>query len=349
MRLLDTKIDDDEKSLLKLVLQHHLTMTTPVVSAPSTPSTPSTPPPADAELVEELHRTRHVNPSNLKGYLLKLAKGMHPDLNVSTEVTTAVNQILLGFNSRVISCADRICEYSGFNTLSLKELRVAVLSFVPLELLHSLTEMTTETLNRYDPKLLVGPKRQRRKPNESDLPAIASEPAPQPALGPASGPASSSGQGRRDVVSRSTKAALTVAVARVDALIRETSVVGRLGAGAPVYLAAVLEYLAGDLLNLTGLVTKELRVRTMKLQHLTQAIREDSAYRLICADWLVAMELGLQYRVDIGPDQDGDTAELEPSPQSTQNPVQSNSDSVPNQPEPAVQNQTVPEAQPTSV
>jgi histone H2A len=183
--------------------------------------------------------------------------------------------------------------------------------------------MTTETLTRYDPKLLVGPKRQRRKTNDAnetnpanqaEVPAIAPEPAStdpnaaQPSQPAQATPANGT---RREVISRSTKAALTMAVARIDALLRDTSVIKRLGAGSPVYFAAVLEYLAGDLLNLAGLVTKEANVRTTKLTHLVRAVKEDSAYRQVCADWLLCMELGLDPKVTLGPESEGDTQELE--------------------------------------
>jgi histone H2A len=283
-------------------------------SAPvSTPSTPSAPSPAPGE-TSETRRTRHVDPRNLKNYLHRLAKGLHPDLHVSADVITAVNQILLQFNHRVVSCADRICEYSGFNTLSLKELRVAVLSFMPHELIDPLNDMTTETVTRYDRKLLDGPKRQRRKPTAVEAPTIAPEPAPVTEPGSQSAPGlSQPTNGRREVVSRSTKAALTVAVARIDTLLRETSQVKRLGAGSPVYFAAVLEYVAGDLLNLAGLVTKELNVRTTKLPHLVKAIKEDSAYRQLCADWLLCLDLGISPPVTLGPESEGDTVELDPS------------------------------------
>jgi len=53
-------------------------------------------------------------------------------------------------------------------------------------------------------------------------------------------------------VSRSSKAGLQFPVGRVARHMRAGKVAGRVGAGAPVYLAAVLEYLTAEVLELAG-------------------------------------------------------------------------------------------------
>ena len=52
--------------------------------------------------------------------------------------------------------------------------------------------------------------------------------------------------------SRSSKAGLAFPVGRVHRLLRKGNYAQRVGAGAPVYLAAVLEYLAAEILELAG-------------------------------------------------------------------------------------------------
>ena len=52
--------------------------------------------------------------------------------------------------------------------------------------------------------------------------------------------------------SRSTRAGLQFPVGRIHRLLRKGNYAERVGAGAPVYLAAVMEYLAAEVLELAG-------------------------------------------------------------------------------------------------
>ncbi len=64
------------------------------------------------------------------------------------------------------------------------------------------------------------------------------------------------GRGKGDtgtkVISKSTKAGLQFPVGRIARFMKEGKFSDRIGAGAPVYLAAVLEYLAAEVLELAG-------------------------------------------------------------------------------------------------
>jgi len=64
------------------------------------------------------------------------------------------------------------------------------------------------------------------------------------------------GRGKGDAgtkaVSKSTKAGLQFPVGRIARFMKEGKFTERVGAGAPVYLAAVLEYLAAEVLELAG-------------------------------------------------------------------------------------------------
>ncbi|GAA5972360.1 hypothetical protein JCM3765_000117, partial [Sporobolomyces pararoseus] len=52
--------------------------------------------------------------------------------------------------------------------------------------------------------------------------------------------------------SRSAKAGLQFPVGRIHRLLRRGNYAQRIGAGAPVYLSAVLEYLSAEVLELAG-------------------------------------------------------------------------------------------------
>jgi histone H2A len=64
-----------------------------------------------------------------------------------------------------------------------------------------------------------------------------------------------SGRGKasgKKAVSRSAKAGLQFPVGRIARYLKAGKYATRVGAGAPVYLAAVLEYLAAEVLELAG-------------------------------------------------------------------------------------------------
>eukprot|EP00798_Chlamydomonas_sp_ICE-L_P023882 gene23882-biopygen18388 len=60
------------------------------------------------------------------------------------------------------------------------------------------------------------------------------------------------GRGCKKSVSRSSKAGLQFPVGRVARYLKKGKYAERVGAGAPVYLAAVLEYLCAEVLELAG-------------------------------------------------------------------------------------------------
>ncbi|KAF4618183.1 hypothetical protein D9613_011512 [Agrocybe pediades] len=75
--------------------------------------------------------------------------------------------------------------------------------------------------------------------------------------------------------SRSAKAGLQFPVGRVHRLLKRGNYAQRVGAGAPVYLAAVLEYLAAEILELAGNAARDNKKQRIVPRHLQLAIRND--------------------------------------------------------------------------
>ncbi|EGG06788.1 uncharacterized protein MELLADRAFT_31022, partial [Melampsora larici-populina 98AG31] len=75
--------------------------------------------------------------------------------------------------------------------------------------------------------------------------------------------------------SRSAKAGLQFPVGRIHRLLRKGHYAQRVGAGAPVYLAAVLEYLAAEILELAGNAARDNKKSRIIPRHLQLAIRND--------------------------------------------------------------------------
>ncbi|XP_063062100.1 histone H2A-like [Engraulis encrasicolus] len=81
---------------------------------------------------------------------------------------------------------------------------------------------------------------------------------------------------RAKAKTRSSRAGLQFPVGRVHRLLRKGNYYGeRVGAGAPVYLAAVLEYLTAEILELTGNAARDNKKTRIIPRHLQLAVRND--------------------------------------------------------------------------
>ena len=85
------------------------------------------------------------------------------------------------------------------------------------------------------------------------------------------------GRGKKGskATSRSAKAGLQFPVGRIARYLRQQRVASRIGAGAPVYLAAVLEYLTAEILELAGNASRDNRRKRIIPRHLQLAVRND--------------------------------------------------------------------------
>ena len=73
--------------------------------------------------------------------------------------------------------------------------------------------------------------------------------------------------------SRSSKAGLQFPVGRIHRYLKGSA--PRIGAGAPVYLAAVLEYLCAEILELAGNAARDNKKARLVPRHIQLAVRND--------------------------------------------------------------------------
>ena len=89
-------------------------------------------------------------------------------------------------------------------------------------------------------------------------------------------------------VSRSGKAGLQFPVGRIARFLKHGRHAERVGAGAPVYLAAVLEYLAAEVLELAGNAAKDNRKSRIVPRHIQLAIRNDEELNRLLSNTTIA-------------------------------------------------------------
>ena len=90
------------------------------------------------------------------------------------------------------------------------------------------------------------------------------------------------------VQSRSSKAGLQFPVGRIGRYLKTGKYAERVGARAPVYLAAVLEYLAAEVLELAGNAAKDNKKTRIIPRHIQLAVRNDEELNKLMANTTIA-------------------------------------------------------------
>ncbi|EEQ97529.1 histone H2A.1, putative [Perkinsus marinus ATCC 50983] len=79
----------------------------------------------------------------------------------------------------------------------------------------------------------------------------------------------------KDKKTRSAKAGLQFPVGRIARYMKHGRYAKRVGAGAPVYMAAVLEYLVAEILELAGNAARDHKKSRINPRHIQLAVRND--------------------------------------------------------------------------
>ena len=86
---------------------------------------------------------------------------------------------------------------------------------------------------------------------------------------------------------RSYRAGLTLPVGRVHRYLRKGNYSKRVGSSAPVYLAAVLEYLTAEVLELSGNAARDNKKSIITARHIGLGIRNDEELNRLCRDVII--------------------------------------------------------------
>lgn len=96
------------------------------------------------------------------------------------------------------------------------------------------------------------------------------------------------GRGDKKSVSRSSKAGLQFPVGRMGRFLKQGKYATRVGAGAPVYMAAVLEYLCAEILELAGNAARDNKKSRIVPRHITLAVKNDEELNKLLGNVTIA-------------------------------------------------------------
>ena len=108
---------------------------------------------------------------------------------------------------------------------------------------------------------------------------------------------------KKKSVSKSQKAGLTFPVARFNRYLKNKSGMKRICGSAPIFLAGVVEYIAAEIMEVTGNGTKKANRKTISPEDLSAAVRGDddlhklfSGHAICVGDKLAKVTESIQYK-----------------------------------------------------
>ncbi|CAN0136487.1 unnamed protein product, partial [Phaeothamnion confervicola] len=93
---------------------------------------------------------------------------------------------------------------------------------------------------------------------------------------------------KKKATTRSAKAGLQFPVGRIGRFLKQGRYSQRVGGGAPVYLAAVLEYLCAEILELAGNAARDNKKSRIVPRHVQLAVRNDEELNKLLGNVTIA-------------------------------------------------------------
>jgi len=171
-----------------------------------------------------------------KSHIYKVLKQVHPDTGFTTDAKEQMNHFVEHFADKIADEAAFLAKKEHKKTISSREVQTAVRLVLPGELAKHAVSEGTKAVTKYT--------------------------------------SHDSRKGKK--VSKSAKAGLQFPVSRFKTILQKHAPKGfRIGEGAPVYLAAVMEYLTAEVLELGGNAARDNKRSNINPRHLQLATRND--------------------------------------------------------------------------
>lgn len=177
-------------------------------------------------------------------YIKRVLKQVHPDTDITSGAMQIMEQLVIYSLDTIIQTGNTlVLEAAPRETTDSRTIQSAVRILLPGELSkHAVAEGTKAVTKYYHG-------------NHGDK-----ETKPK---------------GLKEPKRRESRAGLLFSVARCEERIRQLCVTKRVAAGAPVYLAGVIEYLCSEVLELAGNASRDNKKKRIKPRHIMIAIQND--------------------------------------------------------------------------
>jgi histone H2A len=196
---------------------------------------------------------------NFESYIYKVLKQVHPDTGITTVAKKALDRIIVSLGNRISNQVLKILIDNNKKGATSREIQTAVRLIFPGELAKHAVREGVKAVTKFNASM----------------------------AGSAIGEGLGKKHGKKHGTSRSARAGLTFPVKRCEHLIRQQLGNSRVGVGAPLYLAAVLEYITAELLELAGNKSRDDKKVRITDRHLMFAVRHDEELNKLFQDYVL--------------------------------------------------------------
>jgi len=176
----------------------------------------------------------------LDSFIRKVSKQVHPDVNDSQGAVQYISDVLNITFKKIMRSVNILLNQSNKKTIKSGDVKAAVFISLPGELAKHAVSQGSKALIIFN-----------RPPEEKTV---------------------TKGQSKS---TKTQRAKLIFPVTRIENVMRDLSTDDRIGEGSAVFMAAVLEYLAAELLELGGNAARDSKKKTISARHVMLAIVND--------------------------------------------------------------------------
>lgn len=185
------------------------------------------------------HRKRDY--SSFSSYIYKVLKQVHPDIGISSKGMAVMNSFIDDMCDKISSQAAKMANYNKRKTMVSRDIQSAVRIVMRGELAKHAISEGTKAVTKYN----------------------------------ATQETTTASSGRKGGKGKAAKAGLVFSIGRVTRRLRDGLYTDRISASAPVYLAAVLEYLCAEVSELAGNAARDMKKTRITPRCILLAIRMD--------------------------------------------------------------------------